>query len=510
MTACYTDALSAFPGQTVRLFASSKSARCTLALARIGAGRETVLTQGVDSVPNAPTPANADRDGCGWPQVHSFTVGADWRCGYYDLTLTGDAGETAHHCLVVKRAPGGPRAAAALILSTNTWHAYNWWGGANAYADVTAFMAREKDLPAAMEGAIGVLSAQRPFTPAIIAMPPDGPRLMNAGRRGLGQRPRTDNPDFWREHRLSPYDGAAGFLNKWEHHFVAWAEGEGIELDYLTDHDLEADPAALEGYGAVLAVGHSEYWSAPQRDQVERFVDAGGKLAVFSGNTCYWKVRWQDEGRTLICHKWKGFEAEPDAGEDGTHMWSHPAFGAPEAALTGLSFLFGGYHRLGLCVARGSGAYTIYDDKHWALAGSDLFYGDSLGLDVPLLAYENDGCLLTFGDDGLPRAVPHLGVPADLRIIAIAPCSYGEDLSKGYRPAIPPEDLGAAALIAFGDAGEAAQQRLLRGHAVMASFERGAGEVFNGGTTEWAYGLKARDPFIEAITRNVLRRFGVI
>jgi hypothetical protein len=43
---------------------------------------------------------------------------------------------------------------------------------------------------------------------------------------------------------------------------------------------------------------------------------------------------------------------------------------------------------------------------------------------------------------------------------------------------------------------------------VMASFRRGAGEVFNGGTTEWAHGLAARDPFVERITRNVLRRFG--
>ena len=41
----------------------------------------------------------------------------------------------------------------------------------------------------------------------------------------------------------------------------------------------------------------------------------------------------------------------------------------------------------------------------------------------------------------------------------------------------------------------------------MASFKRGKGEVFNGGTTEWAYGLAAHDPFIEQITRNVLTRF---
>ena len=94
--------------------------------------------------------------------------------------------------------------------------------------------------------------------------------------------------------------GSAGFLNKWEHIFVAWAEAEGLALDYLTDFDLEADPAALYGYAAMLAVGHSEYWSAGQRRTVERFVDDGGRLAIFSGNTCYWKVRWEDGGRRLV------------------------------------------------------------------------------------------------------------------------------------------------------------------------------------------------------------------
>ena len=61
----------------------------------------------------------------------------------------------------------------------------------------------------------------------------------------------------------------------------------------------------------------------------------------------------------------------------------------------------------------------------------------------------------------------------------------------------------------FREEGAQAEDRILRGHVVMASFKRGKGEVFNGGTTEWAHGLAARDPFVEQITRNVLKRFGV-
>jgi hypothetical protein len=369
-------------------------------------------------------------------------------------------------------------------------------------------MARETTLAEAMEKAIGRLSTQRPIAPLLIAPPPDMPRIVNLRKRGFEERPwaGAETGAWARAHGQSAYDGSAGFLNKWEHAFAAWAEAQGIGFDYLTDYDLDADARALDPYAVVILVGHSEYWSGREREAIDAFLDRGGRLAIFSGNTAFWKVRWEDDGKTLVCHKWKGFEAEAVVPADATHLWSHPAFGRPEAATTGLSFIFGGYHRLGLCAARGIGGYTVYRDQHWALAGCDLYYGDVFGDEVPLLGYENDGCPLTFGEDGLPAPVARLGVPENLEIIALAPAAFAESPSP-YRPLIPPEQLEVAAQIAYGASDAAAQARVLRGHAVMACFKRGAGEVFNGGTTEWAHGLAANDPFVTRITRNVLRRF---
>jgi hypothetical protein len=360
-----------------------------------------------------------------------------------------------------------------------------------------------------MTDAIGVLSARRPFPQMLIAAPADIPRLVNLRKRGFHERAFAGDRDWPRRRELSPYDSAAGFLHKWEHVFAAWAEGENIALDYLTDYDLDIEPNILDPYDVVVLVGHSEYWSGRERDTIEHFVDRGGKLAIFSGNTAFWKVRWDNDGATYVCHKWRGFEADPRAQsspQDGTHLWSHRAFARPEASITGLSFLFGGYHRLGLCVARGQAGYTVYDDRHWALEGTDLYYGDVIGGDVPFLGYENDGCRFQFGDDGLPKPVPVLGVPDNLEIIATAPCAFGEDARSPYPPLIPPENLDMIAREVFDAPGPATEQRLLRGHAVMASFRRGKGEVFNGGTTEWAHALG--DPFVAQITRNVLKRFG--
>jgi hypothetical protein len=505
MPHCYTNRLSAYPGDTITLHASAAKNPCTLEIARVGAGRHVVLQQTI-TVGDHAIPDHADRDGCNWPAAAEIVIGADWRSGYYDIVLTDAAGEAAHHFVCVKPARDKPRAKAAFVLATNTYHAYNYFGGANAYCDVAGLMSRRKKLTEAMDGGIGVLSTQRPFAPAIVAAPDNVPRLVTSRKRGFREKPFVE-----RMPGASPYDRSAGFLNKWEHAFVRWAETENLALDYFTDFDLDTEPNLLDPYTMLVVVGHSEYWSARQRDQVEAFVDRGGRFAIFSGNTAFWKVRFENSGKTFICHKWRGFENDPRAKTEpqaATHLWSHQAFARPEAGITGLTFLFGGYHRLGGCVARGAAGYTVYNERHWALEGSDLYYGDVVGAEIPFLGYENDGCRFTFDRDGRPRAVPELGVPNNLEIIALAPTAFGEDLSSGYPMLIPPENLPIIAREVFGEEGAAAEDRILRGHAVMASFFRGKGCVFNGGTTEWAHGLAARDPFIEQITRNVLRRFG--
>ncbi len=510
MPACYTDRLSLRPGESFTLHASAARGPCRLQIGRIGAEQQVVLEREV-AAGDHPVPPGADRDGCGWPSAAELVAGADWASGYYDIALTDADGKTAHHFICVKPPAGGSGARAVLVLATNTYHAYNHFGGANAYCDVAALMSRKADLATAMKGAIGVLSTARPFPQMLIAPPADVPRLVNLRARGFDERPWAGDRDWPRRRERSPDDSSAGFLNKWEHAFVAWAEGEGLALDFLSDRDLETDAGVLDPYRVLILVGHSEYWSGLERDAIEAFVDGGGRLAIFSGNTCFWKVRFEDDGARFICHKWRGFEADPLAAEhpdQATHLWSHKAFARPEGEITGLSFLFGGYHRLGLCVARGQGGYTVVDEHHWALAGADLFWGDVIAPELPLLGYENDGCRLAYDAQGRLRAVPVMGVPADLEIIAFAPCAFGEEEGRGYAPLIPPENLEIIGAEVFGDDSPAARARLLRGHAVMASFHRGAGEVFNGGTTEWAHALKAGDPFITRITRNVLGRFG--
>ena len=268
MTALYTDRLSVRPGETFQVHASAKGL-CQLEIARVGRNRVVVQTHVDIATAEYPIPTTADAEGCGWPSCLTVTVG-DWASGYYDLLLTDADGQSARHFVCVRPAKGQTGSRAAIVLATNTYHSYNWWGGANAYSDVTSLMTGRKSFADAMDDAIGVLSTQRPFIPLIVGAPDDAPRLINLRKRGFEEQPFAADYDWMIANGCSPYDGSAGFLNKWEHRFVEWAEGEGYALDYHTDYDLDAEDDVLKDYSCALFVGHSEYWSGRERDQIER------------------------------------------------------------------------------------------------------------------------------------------------------------------------------------------------------------------------------------------------
>ena len=111
-------------------------------------------------------------------------------------------------------------------------------------------------------------------------------------------------------------------FNNWEQPFVAWAERNGIALEYAANSDLELYPGLLAAYRLVLSVGHDEYWSAPMRDNLEQFIGAGGNVAFFSGNTCCWQVRSEDGGMALTSWK-QNFGQDPRSEEHTSELQSH-------------------------------------------------------------------------------------------------------------------------------------------------------------------------------------------
>ncbi len=497
----YTDATSYAPGDTATFFVSSPVPELACRVSRLGAAEKSVHQQAGIRAELRDVPAHAYRDGCHWPETFALRVGADWPSGYYRVQL--EAGElSAEHFFVVRSANPGADARHVLVLATNTYQAYNGWGGRNLYGDDAAF-ADSADQLVNRPTPTPVVAWDRPYSRCLVAAPvPTRPPATT--RRGMGEGlGLPDATPALVAAGASVWDLPAGFVNKWEHRFVAWAERAGIALDYLVQCDLDRDPNGLDPYPSYLSVGHDEYWTWEERDAVEAFVDAGGQAAFLSGNTSFWQVRYERDGRAMVGYKFTAPTDDPVLGTERerrvTSIWSDPLTGRPETQMTGVTFCRAGYSRVGYAGSRASGGYTVYRPEHWSLEGTDLFYGDVVGDEATLVGYETDGCAFRF-EDGLPVPTGEDGAPRSFEIVGIAPASLGE-----------PDPTPTPGLLGQADAEFVASRvfdgdvaRALRGHATFGSFRRGRGEVFTAGTTEWAWALD--DPLIDRITRNVLAR----
>ncbi len=473
---------SAAAGEPVALHVSADAVTFEVEVARDGAEREVVWSaDDVSGASHAPPP-DASANGCGWPVALEIPVGTDWPSGYYAVTVTaGD--DRADSFLVVRPHPYDP-APILMVLSTTTWNAYNDWGGPSLYTGGTQ------------------VSFERPLARGFLVKPEPHRRK---------SQPRPDREALWffewaAPLGLSVWSGGAGWWN-WERPMLRWAEAQGFRVDVAIGQDLEQHPEVLEGHRLCLSVGHDEYWSWGMREALEGHTGAGGNAAIFSGNTCYWQVRFDGEHRRMTGFKY-GADDDPVVGTPNerflTSAWVDRRIGWPEFSTTGLSFSRGGYSRYGLGVPRGSGAYTVWRPDHWLFEGTDLAYGDALGLTEAIVAYEVDGCELTM-TSGLPVPTHADGAPLTLEVLATAPARLWTQDEQPTRYAHEPGELESVTKAIHGDGWEQHLDDRRYNHAVLGVFTTsGGGTVVNAGVTDWADGLG--DPAVARITHNVLTR----
>jgi hypothetical protein len=384
----YTDQRSYKPGEVVHFHVSTTAPKWSLEIARLGAKVERVLAKTDIAGAAHPVPSNASSHGCRWPVAFELTVPENWRTGYYEATLrAGDNGgeftergrRTVESKLFFVVRPAKPGSNKILLqLTTNTYHAYNNWGGHSLYA----FHARNK-----LQGTR--VSFERPL---------------------------------------------AGFFSQWELPFVAWAERKGYALDYAVNSDLEFHPEILKPYKLVLSVGHDEYWSAPMRDHLEEYIGGGGNVAFFSGNTCCWQVRSEDGGRALVSYK-QALVLDPVFQTKDQRLlstlWSHHLVARPENSLTGVGFLHGGYHRSHGQFMEGEAAFTVHRPDHWLFAATGLKQGGKFGGNNTIVGYECDGCEMEW-KDGIPAPTHRDGTPETFEILGTCPARWHPDDALWY------------------------------------------------------------------------------
>jgi hypothetical protein len=229
----------------------------------------------------------------------------------------------------------------------------------------------------------------------------------------------------------------------WDLPALRWFAHEGIAVDVCTDLDLHDGTVDLRRYALLCTFGHDEYWTREKRSRVEAWLEDGGNVAFFGGNTCWFRVRYDAAARAIT--------------RDG--KWSDDE---PEDALTGLSYRAGGGKWIG---GRPPTGYRIETDAHPFVRDARVRACEVIGAGARVVGYECDG-------------VDPAHAPRGLAVLGRAPLAHW-DVADGSGEAAPGS------------------------HAAMVTFRRGGGTVFNAGTADWARAL-ALDARVAAITRAVV------
>ena len=314
----YADAVSVYPGCTIEFKVHAPNNHFSIDFSRYGRLGAPELLLTVSDLPGGPQdyPEDAYKNGAQWCTSYRLEVPSEWPSGLYDARLYD--GAASFDLLFVVKSPPGAEASIALFSSTNTWQAYNDWGGASFYRCF---------IPECSGGTYSTLvTLDRP------------------------------NP------------GASGSLHlaAGERFILGWLEDNHYPYSMLTDSDLHQDPSALQPFNTVIVNTHSEYWSKEMYDALQGFHDAGGNILYLSGNGIYWKVTFQ--GRQMEVRKDGGIHEH--TGERGG-LWRN--LERPEAALLGVRYDGRHYPNCGPYLVRPGFA------SHWIFAGTGLQDGDAFG-----------------------------------------------------------------------------------------------------------------------------------
>ncbi len=385
--------------------------------------------------------------GCRFPAVATLDGLAP---GFYYALLRDDAGAESHP--VHFHVPAATASPVALMLPEHTWQAYNYFGGGSLY------------------GILETEGAER------VRQPADELFSVSA------DRPLIEPTD---------YHGPAGTLA-----LARALRAAGIEPRLISNRELHLNPRALDG-ARVLVIGtHDEYWTAEMRRAIDAFVAAGGGLAYFGGNACWWQIRL--EGTDLYKDRSSGklsLGFRRHAYYRGTGRFDFPAIAAPPQRLFGVAYKYAGYpvqRRFEPAAAAGQGLsreqyertadIRVLAADHPLFEGTGFKPGDTWGGELGLLDVELDGVPVDAGGKVLESVAGRF--PRRLEVLATG---HGFN-AIGYREA------------------GGKRKGLMRVGLVVDAVPDGArGRVLAFGSIAYYRGLAAADPIATRIFLNAVR-----
>jgi hypothetical protein len=397
----YALVCSASRGQTIDLYVSTAAPSFTIQIFRMGwyGGRGARRVEGPVTARGRlqPTPAPEPETGlidCDWQSPVSLLVKADWRSGVYLAKLEESVGHFQSYVIFVVR-DDNDAADVLFQLPVNTYQAYNFWGGRQAYD-----WGSGDGLPwgSTAGRASVVVSFNRPYAASTNPAASFG---MGAGEFLCNVQPVNEGYPI----------SSAG----WDYNLVRWLEREGYYVTYVTNVDSQNSSDLFNRRRVFISGAHDEYWSWQGRANLERALTKGTNLFFSGANAIYWQVRPEKDrhgraDRFLAIYKEKAGKLDPvlldnDPSNDhlATTQWRLPPVSRPEDMLIGVCYLMDPVN----------GNIIVSDASHWAFANTGLVNGSAL---TGLLGYEVDG-LLGNAPDGL-------------RVLAVSPAQNLKNPSK--------------------------------------------------------------------------------
>lgn len=251
----YTDRLTAMPGDLVPLFASGRG-EANFRLFPVLEPQNTVWQQSEIPLQNRPVTDSAARTGCHWPQTVALT--APQTPGWYVLEMATNA-DTVRQSLFVVPPPDQRQARIAMLLCSNTWNAYNCWGGQSLYSCDSAHQ----------------VSFLRPQPLADPFLP----------------RERFEYQQYHYQH--------AGM----DLHLYRLLREAGYAVDVYETRELETGLSRLKNYQVLTLSTHSEYWTKNMLQHLSDFLQQGGSLVSLSGNTAAYVSTLRTSDQTLHVYK---------------------------------------------------------------------------------------------------------------------------------------------------------------------------------------------------------------
>ncbi len=264
-------------------------------------------------------------------------------------------------------APAKPQSSIAVLASTNTWLAYNNFGGRSNYInsnrlpDQPTINARQDLVRFNKAGSFNVWGFQdEEYQPLSF------------------ERPEPGNVVRENEEVTDPIEGRLPCgMAPAEWRLLGWMEREGFEYDYYSERQLHNGSLDLDAYQILVISVHPEYWSREMYQKVKSWVhDRSGKLMYLGGNGLNCEVEFLEEDRL----RFKTYLAPEIGCELGMPDPENPDFYfesrmsrtlESEANLLGV-----------VCTHTGimtAAPYQAVNVDHWIYEGTGLENGDVFG-----------------------------------------------------------------------------------------------------------------------------------